>query len=203
MKIGLIPVSGKPYHSGHHALVTRAAAENDRVILFVSTSDRKRKGQFPISGADMQQIWDEELEPIMPGNVEIQYGGSPVRKVYDTIGQACSIDGAEETFVVYSDPTDTAQNYPQKQRDKYMQPLCDQGQVIFAAEENPEAFTRGVGTPDVSGTAMRAALESGDLEFFASNMPAGVNAENVYNILRKDVNENVLRKYIQAMLPKI
>ena len=203
MKIGLVPVSAKPYHAGHHALVTAAAAENDKVILFVSTSDRKRKDEFPIYGSDMVRVWKEELEAIMPGNATIQYGGSPVGKVYDTIGQACKIEEDDITYVVYSDPADTAQNYPQANRDKYMQPLCDQGKVIFAAEENPKAFTRGVGTPNISGTAMREALEEGKFEYFASNMPTGVNAKNIYNILRRDVNENVLRKYIQAMLPKI
>ena len=184
-RIGLIPVSGKPYHAGHHYLVERAASENEEVILFVSTSDRKRKGEFPIFGADMQRIWREELEPIMPSNVTVQYGGSPVRKVFETIGTACEIDGVQETYVVYSDPADTAQNYPQSQRDKYMQPLCDNGQVIFAAEENPEAFTRGSGSPNVSGTKMREALEQGKFEPFAAGMPQGVNAQNVWNILKK------------------
>ena len=184
-RVGLIPVSGKPYHAGHHYLVERAAAENQEVILFVSTSDRKRKGQFPILGSDMERVWKEELEPIMPSNVSVVYGGSPVQKVYEEIGMACEIEGVSETYVVYSDPTDTAQNYPEKNRDKYMQPLCDQGQVIFAAEENPEAFTRGSGSPNVSGTKMREALQDGNFEEFASGMPAGVNAQNVWNILKK------------------
>ncbi len=62
---------------------------------------------------------------------------------------------------------------------------CDQGQVIFAAEENPEAFTRGSGSPNVSGTKMREALGDGNFEEFASGLPAGVNAQNVWNILMK------------------
>lgn len=186
--IGLIPVSGKPYHAGHHYLVEKAAAENDEVVLFISTSDRVRKGEFPIYGADMKRVWQEELEAIMPSNVRVEYGGSPVRKVYDTIGEACQIDGVEETYVVYSDPEDTAQNYPAENRDKYMQPLCDQGQVIFAAEENPEAFTRGSGSPDISGTKLRATLAENKFEEFAAAMPEGVDAQNIWNILRR-VNE--------------
>jgi hypothetical protein len=184
-RIGLIPVSGKPYHAGHHYLVERAAAENDEVILFVSTSDRLRKGQFPIYGADMQRVWQEELESIMPANVSVVYGGSPVQKVYEEIGAACKIEGVTETYVVYSDPTDTAQNYPEENRDKYMQPLCDKGQVIFAAEENPQAFTRGSGSPNVSGTKLRAALDENKFEEFAAAMPPGVNAQNIWNILMK------------------
>ncbi len=193
-RIGLIPVSGKPYHAGHHYLVERAAAENDEVILFISTSDRIRKGEFPIYGADMKRVWQEELEGIMPANVRIEYGGSPVQKVYQAIGDACEIDGVEETYVVYSDPEDTAQNYPQKNRDKYMQPLCDRGQVVFAAEENPQAFTRGSGSPNVSGTKLRATLEQNKFEEFAAAMPQGVNAQNVWDILKK-VNEGRKKRF--------
>jgi len=194
-RVGLIPVSGKPYHAGHHYLVTRAAEENEQVILFVSTSDRKRKGEFPILGGAMEKVWREELESIMPPNVRVEYGGSPVRKVYDTIGNACKIDGVEETYVVYSDPADTAQNYPESYREKYMQPLCDQGQVIFAAEENPEAFTRGTGSPNVSGTKMRQALQDGNFDEFAAGMPPGANAQSVWDILTNNgVNESH-RKY--------
>lgn len=184
-RVGLIPVSGKPYHAGHHFLVEKAAAENDEVILFVSTSDRLRKNEFPIYGADMQRIWREELEGIMPGNVTIEYGGAPVGKVYEAIGSACQIDGVEETYVVYSDPADTAQNYPEKNREKYMQPLCDQGQVIFAAEESPETFTRGAGSPDVSGTKLRETLAQNKFDEFAAAMPTGVDAQNIWNILKK------------------
>ena len=197
MKIGLIPVSAKPYHAGHHALVTRAAGENDQVILYVSTSDRKRKGQIPILGADMQRVWQEELEPIMPGNVSIEYGGSPVRNVYVELERADQAN-SDDVYVVYSDPVDTARNYPEPNRMKNFGDLYSRGNVLFAAEEDPAAFTRGVGTPDVSGTAMRAALESCDIEAFRAGMPRGVNAENIRNILCPAVQERLLRKYVRA-----
>lgn len=190
VRIGLIPVSGKPYHAGHHYLVEKASKENKEVILFVSTSSRKRPGEFPILGQDMTRVWREELEKIMPSNVRVEYGGSPVRKVYDTIGDACKDPGVNETYVVYSDPADTAQNYPQNNRDRYMQPLCDIGQVVFAAEEDPRAFTRGSGSPNVSGTKMREALQSGDFDTFAAGMPKSVNAKNVWSILAK-VDESI------------
>lgn len=202
MKIGLIPVSAKPYHAGHHALVEIAAGENDSVVLFVSTSDRTRKGELPIYGSDMLNIWKNHIEKILPGNVEVQYGGSPVRKVYEALSDAEKA-GSEDTFTVYSDPTDTAQNYPEASRMKNFAELYDAGQVLFAAEENPGMFTRGQGTPDVSGTKMRAAIESGDIETFAAGMPAGLDHRAVFNILSSAKNESLIREYLRYALKTI
>ena len=117
MKIGLVPMSAKPYHRGHHYLVTTAAKQNDKVLLFVSTSDRNRKGEFPISGKDMQEIWIEHLESIMPSNSQIIYGGSPVRKVYEELERA-DASNSQDTYRVYSDPVDTSRNYPESYRQK-------------------------------------------------------------------------------------
>jgi len=206
MKIGLVPISAKPYHAGHHALVSAASAQNDKVLLFVSTSDRKRKGEFPILGSDMADIWVRYLEPIMPGNVEIVYGGSPVQKVYGTLENAC-MGGTKNVYTVYSDPEDTAANYPPANREKYFPGLCDIGTVKFAAEEDPGMFTRGVGTPNVSGTKIRAALAAGDISTFSAGMPAGVDAEAIFADLggqpRLSVgstNEDLLRSYVGAII---
>jgi hypothetical protein len=199
-RIGLIPVAAKPYHAGHHALVTMAAAENDEVWLFVSTSDRARKGEMPLLGADMLKVWQEHLEPIMPSNVNVEYGGSPVQKVYVTLGDAEGLVSGD-VWTVYSDPEDTALNYPEKNRVKYFPHLYEAGQVVFAAEEDPGRFTRGEGTPDVSGTKMRAALASGDVEAFRRGMPAGVDADAVFDILSpKAMGEALLRAYVRSLL---
>ena len=137
----------------------------------------------------------------MPSNVEVRYGGAPVRKVFEEIGEAGEI-GSKDTYFVYSDATDTARNYPEKYRIKYMDPLWSQGQVRFPGEEDPEGFTRGEGSPDVSGTAMRGALESCNIELFRAGLPTGVNADNVYDILCNKMNESVLREYIRLALVK-
>jgi cytidyltransferase-like protein len=192
-------MAAKPYHAGHHWLVEKAASENDHVILFVSVSDRKRKGEKPILGQDMVRVWQEELESIMPGNVEIRYGGSPVQKVYKEIQEAGEIV-SDDTYFVYSDATDTGLNYPEKNRIKYMEPLYSLGQVRFPGEEDPAGFTRGEGSPNVSGTAMRQALNSSDIEAFRRGLPAGVDAENVYDILRGGINEQYLRAWVRAVI---
>jgi hypothetical protein len=207
MKIGLIPMAAKPYHAGHHALVEAAAGENEEVLLYISLSDRKRKGEVPIAGADMQTIWKEEIENILPGNVVPVYGGSPVRNVYTVLQDAeeklVETGEFEHTYVIYSDPSDTSQNFPDANRMKYFPTLWQDGYVKFAAEENSDAFTRGVGTPDVSGTALRQSLESCDLATFESGMPSGVDAEKIFNMLcpsKRRNNENMLRTYIKTII---
>jgi hypothetical protein len=207
MKIGLIPMAAKPYHAGHHALVEAAAGENDEVLLYISLSDRKRKGEVPISGADMQVVWKEEIEKILPGNVVPVYGGVPVRSVYNVLQDAEEKLNAtgefEHTYMVYSDPVDTSQNFPEANRMKYFPTVWQDGHVKFAAEENPASFTRGSGTPDVSGTALRQSLKSCDLAAFEAGMPTGVDAEKIFNMLcpsKKHNNENMLRTYIKTII---
>ena len=163
MKIGLVPMAAKPYHAGHHALVESAASQNEKVIVYVSTSDRKRKGEFPIMGQDMTRVWKEEIENVLPSNVEVQYGGSPVRKVYEELERA-DTSNSQDIYTVYSDPTDTANNYPEAYRQKQFPGIYAAGQVLFAAEEDPAAFTRGEGTPNISGTKMRSSLEACDFQ---------------------------------------
>jgi hypothetical protein len=199
MQIGLVPVSAKPYHVGHHSLVEIASRDNDQVILFVSISDRTREGEFPISGRAMERIWREELESIMPSNVTIEYGGSPVRKVYQAIQFAAP--DTEDVYTIYSDVVDTAQNYLADSREKYFQPLLSQGRVVFAAEEDPQAFTRGQGTPDVSGGKLRHYLESKNFERFADYMPSGVDAQNIFDILSQSgIKETLVRDFVFAVL---
>ena len=71
MRIGLVPMSAKPFHRGHAGLIEIAAKENDKVIVFVGLGSRgikkrkkqKRKfeeplaGEFPIYGDTMKKIW--------------------------------------------------------------------------------------------------------------------------------------------------
>ena len=185
-KVGLVPMAAKPYHAGHHSLVETAAAENDQVLLYISLSDRKRKGELTIRGEDMERIWKEEIEKILPGNVTPVYGGIPVRKVYEILGDAeekLSMGVEPPVYTVYSDPIDTGRNYPAGSRAKYFPTVASEGYVKFAGEETPEAFTRGEGTPDVSGTKMRAALQCGDEAAFAEGLPTGVDKVKIFNML--------------------
>ena len=116
MNIGLVPMSAKPYHLGHHMLVELAALgalnkeivfeapKNDLVIVFVSYSSRGTKtskgkevvvpGETPVFGQDMRYIWENLLIPNLafPQNVLIRtpsdgIPNSPVAAVFEVINK--------------------------------------------------------------------------------------------------------------------
>lgn len=185
MKVGLVPISAKPYHAGHHYLVELAAKTNDKVVVFASTSDRFRKGEYPISGEVMKEIWINEILKILPENVDVVFGGSPVRKVYETIGDACDSGSVETSYKIYSDVVDTKQNYPVENRVKYMNPLWSGGLVEFPAETLPEAFIRGSEAPDVRGEDLRGHLQNNDFLSFSECMPPEINSYACWRLLRQ------------------
>ena len=181
MKIALIPVSGKPWHAGHDSLVKIAANECSEVRLFVSTSDRKRPGEIPIYGEDMKKIWDEYLEPSLPGNVSVTYGGSPVGNLYKEL-EGANLLKSSDTFVIYSDNEDIL-----KYKDST---LYKSAPFLF---QNGQIELRGVSrleTIPVSGTDMRTYIESGNIKKFIELLPISVqkNGREIYDILKKRLN---------------
>ena len=128
MNIGLVPMSAKPYHIGHHKLIQIAADQNDKVFVFVSFSGRGVKsikdpsdprtikggarkieapkaGEVPVFGADMRHIWlsilKDELD--LPESVEFifpDFGSSlvPVRCVHET---CTDLIESHESFEVF------------------------------------------------------------------------------------------------------
>jgi len=202
MRIGLIPLSAKPYHAGHQAMVEKAAAENDQVKVFVSLSDRTRRGEFPIKGSDMSRIWDEHLIAIMPPNVDVEYPHIPVRKVYEMLIEADRTGDSEIIYTVYSDPEDTQANYPLANREKYFPTLYDEGLIQFSAEVDPSSMTRGIGTPDVSGTKVREYLTQKRPDLFIKSLPAGVDGQAIYDILigSSSVEESLLKDFVFAVM---
>ena len=189
-KIGLIAMSAKPYHVGHHKMVVRAANECDLVELFVSLSDRKRPGELPILGVDMKRIWEEHLKAIMPENVNVHLGGTPVRLVWEVLGTA-EEQQSEDTFVIYADEDDLKERFTEKSLNKYCRNLLANDQIILSATER--AF---------SGTKMRQMLSSGDREGFISKLPKGVDGNAIWEILSSRISqtESLLRNYVRQLL---
>jgi len=208
-KIGLISVSGKPYHAGHDGLVRIASQECDTVHLYVSLSDRARPGEVPILGSDMKMIWDRYIEPTLPGNVTVTYGGSPIGNIWKELGDANEV-ASMDTYVIYADPTDLAQNFTDNLFLKYSGNLFQNGQIKLRAVERSS-------TVDVSGTKMRSYLEKGNKAAFIKNLPASINGDAVWAILyataksppklkktagstRRPKVEGLLRRYVRFII---
>jgi len=199
MKIGLIAMSGKPVTAGHWSLISTAAEENDEVLLFVSLSDRARKGQLPIRGADMSKIWNLYLEPVLPGNVKVIYGGSPIGNIYEYLEKK-NDSGAQGIFQLYSDPSDLAARFSKERLTKYLGKLWKNDQILL----RPTSRTDGV---NISGTQMREFLASNLKDSFMQYLPPPLSdgqREEIWNILvPKEKNEHILRVFTSEYLKLI
>lgn len=181
--IGEIAASGKPWHVGHDSMVRTAAAECDEVHLWVSTSDRARSGEVPVLGSDMAMLWKRTIEQSLPENVKVSYGGSPIWKMWNEIGEANEV-GSTDTYIIYADETDLSQNFAERDMVKYGGELYRTGRLKKRA--TPRGF---------SGTKMRQFLEKGDKEEFMKHLPKGVDKELVWSTLHATArNPPVLKK---------
>ena len=198
-KIGIVPMSAKPYHAGHDGLVRLAAKENDEVHLYVSTSNRD-----VVSGDAMAKIWRDQIEPSLPNNVVVTYGGSPVGNVWKDVGEA-DIAGSEDTFRIYSDPEDAATNFPDDLMQKYASGIFQAGRLTRRPVERTS-------TVNVSGTKMRAFLTAGDKKSFLKFLPKGIDGNVVWDTLttmkpspkpktlKKSVKgESVIREFVRLL----
>lgn len=175
MSVGLVPMSGKPVHQAHWTLIEMAARENDHVILYVSTSDRKRRGQTPILGSDMQEVWRRYLEPALPDNVDVVYGGSPVANVYKQVGEESRRmrEGDDDVarYVVYAGEDDMPKNFPQRNFEKYAPELIE----VDLLDRRSKPVDRA---SDVTGTKMRSHIAQGEREQFEAMLPAPLSGED-------------------------
>ena len=173
--VAIVCMSAKPFHKGHYNLIMTASNENDVVELFVSTSDRKRPNELPILGRDMERIWKQLIVPTLPTNVNVHFGGSPIGKAWELLGKA-NEEGSKDTFVIYSDPVDLHQNFPERLQKKYASNLFHGDQIILRAVKREE-------TGGISGTKMRQYLSDGDKKSFIKNLPGSIDGEKVWQIL--------------------
>lgn len=181
-RYGLIAMSAKPYHKGHHAAVVKASEECDEVRLFVSLSDRTRPGEVPIFGADMGIIWQTQLEGIMPSNVIVEYVKVPVASAYDFAGQL-EKSGEDVVVVFYADQEDLDKNFPEAKMTRYFPRLASEGLV----ERSPTARL-------FSGTKMRQFLATGNAKGFKSMLPDGIDKEAVWELLSAATSRSVTAK---------
>lgn len=183
MTVALVPMSAKPFHAGHYGLIDAAAQAHDHVMLYVSLSDRKRKGELPIKGSDMEQIWRHHIEGALPGNVEVEYGGNPIRNVFEQLGAENERmeegDDDVATYSIYGDPEDVKKNFPVKSLEKY-------AGTLWKAKKVKHVPVSRTSTVDVSGTKMRELIAAGDAEGFMNYLPDQLGDESrqaIWNLL--------------------
>src|SRR5258706_12308885 len=113
-RTGLVALGAKPAHVGHVRLIEFASSENDYVLAFVSLKDRRRKGEFPVSGDVMHKIWLDEIERVLPKNVIVLYDkASPVGRVYEFLGDD-DLEQSNDSFTIYADSVDANSAFSQE-----------------------------------------------------------------------------------------
>ena len=178
--IGLVPMSAKPFHEGHMSLIRKASDECKEVIVFVSTSDRKRKGEITIFGEDMFNIWESLLTKYMPQNVRCEYGGSPVRNVYGKLEEGLLAENLEKEYAIY-----TGEEDKNRYSSKYFIDMIERVHI--------RTMSRGEDTMPISGTLMRSYLSnaSQDKFLFLDGLPREISdddKEEIFNILFNRLN---------------
>ena len=187
--LALIPIAGKPLHIGHWKLIEKAANENDRVIVYTSSSDRIKKGEFPIKGDDFVKLWSDVFIPELPKNVKVKFVDSPVRAVMHELGwleQRLTQDAAAmPTISLYSDKDDVETNFKDEDLKKYPS--------LLAANKIKKVGVERTATVNVSGTKMREFLMNNDKESFLKNLPPVSNKskEEIWNTLMANKPEPV------------
>ncbi len=171
-------MAGRPYHAGHDALIRLAQQESDQVVVFVSTADRIRKGEFPIRADVMRKLWADIVETL-PEDISVVFVPNPVSAVYEFIGLRngdTQPTMRDEKIVIYSDPSDMERNFPERSLVKY-------GGALVNAKRLARRFVPRDSTVDVSGTQMRAWLQHGDKKKFMTKLPEGLDGEAVWEAL--------------------
>ena len=176
MKIGIVGGSMKPVTKGHWSLIDRASKENDRVVVFVSSTDRGgRNDEALIRADDMSEVWERYLMPFLPPNVAVKFGGSPIRKIYELLGEA-NESGSVDEFVVYSDPVDIETRFGIEKQEKYFKSLLMHEQVKFIGVDR-------MGENDVSASQLRVLLNHGMRDAFISLLPESVDTTGIWQFL--------------------
>ena len=157
----IIALAGKPVHAGHFALFEKAARENDKVLIFVSTLDRT-ENNVKVSGKKMLDIWSSYLTPALQKNVTpIFCNRSPISEIYEFIGKA---DPRLVSINIYGDPHDVEGNFPDKSLEKY-------ANALWLAKKIKRVSVPRTQTVMISGSQMREYIKRGAKHDFINNLP--------------------------------
>jgi len=184
-------MSAKPVHLGHWMMIQQASKENDKVFLFVSLTNRARKGEITILGSDMDVIWHDIIEKYLPGNVTLVTEGNPMQKMYDMLIDA-EESGSRDVFRLYAGKKDIETRFSPQVLRRKLPELMKRHQLIPVAAKIV-----------TSGTQMREYLADNDKKDFIANLPpvSKADAERIWGILRSSIQaEGSLRDYIALIM---
>jgi len=150
-----------------------AARECDKVFVHISDADRDN-----VTGEAMGKVWNHVADRILPDKVwiNILHKESPVRRVWTYLGDADKGTSNDE-FVLYGDPLDLQDAFPEKSLKKYLPRLTGSNLVVTRPIAREE-------TDGISGTQMREWLRSSDKERFVANLPDGLDGDHVWDLLK-------------------
>lgn len=178
--VGLIAIAAKPFHAGHWNLIHHALQKCNYTAVFVSTSDRGRKGEFKILGHKMTEIWYSLLIPsinefVDPGRVSFAFSKNPITRLHEHLESAHN-SPVESKFVIFGDEVDVNKNFSDEILQKYQQKLFNR------IERCPVPRSE---TENISGTQMRNYLKYGDRSKFKLHVPEFIDADKYWDLLRK------------------
>lgn len=174
--VGIIPMAAKPFHNGHEHIIEIASKENADVIVYVSTGNRIKPGEFPMTWEKMHSAWEGLILPSLPHNVTVKYVSNPVTETYNKIKELNALATVE--VKLYADPADAAERFRPAYIQKYAAGLVASG--LIHVREITRSDTAGI-----SGTEMRRALQSGDFASFKAGTPPSIDPVAYWKLLAR------------------
>lgn len=160
MEIGIIAGSFKPFTSGHMFVLDKAVKENKEVCLFVSTTDRIRKNEYPIRWKQMEIIWEQFILPFLSPKIKVFYYPNPLAALIDHLKIVNADHKNKNKYTFYADSNDV--NHMENDRIKITLSRIISNNQLHTSSINRETNI------NVSGTMARQALsENNNIKFIA------------------------------------
>jgi len=158
--IALVPGSFKPPHAGHLAMVQEYAKNHDKVLVLISKPLKKQRTLADgtvITATDAKKLWEILLGPSTNVDVQISDQASPVRSVYEFVGNDGDLNPGDVITLGCSSKG------------------CDYNRWRDAGKYIKD----GVGFKDPEATAVEPARHSQDYMNILSQSPVGENMPSV------------------------